>query len=182
MEARTPLAFCFFCYTIPFAKHVGKGCVLPCDEAEIKRWGVNEGFAKILAHHLTASEPRSPSADNVTDIIAGTGCSSLGTSTGAAGCAHDLGNLVFKAYEKIVEGQGADYAYEVYLEALGRLKGGEVTPATLHKEVREVMVERHAPAPLMLMSPMPLDPDPFALLDWLWVLWWWGIPVDFIVD
>ena len=54
-------------------------------------------LAKILAHNQAAYEPRSPSADTVADILAGSRCSSLGTSSGAADCAHDLGNLVFKA-------------------------------------------------------------------------------------
>lgn len=164
-----------------FAKNVGSGtCSLPCDEAEIKRWGVNEGFAKIVAHHVEGAGAAEPSANEVADILQGSNCTDLATAGGAANCAHDLGNLVFKAYKKILDDPAvtAD-AFDVYLEALGRLNGN-ITPAALHKQVREVLLER-MPVLVITILPQPPDPDPFAFVDWLWVLWAWGIPI-YIVD
>ena len=164
-----------------FAKNVGKGtCSLPCKPAGIKRWGVNEGFAKIVAHHMDGVEAPAPSADEVADILQGSNCTDLATAGGAAKCAHDLGNLVFKAYKKILDDPAvtAD-AFDVYLEALGRLNGN-ITPAALHEQVREALLAR-MPVVVITILPQPPDPDPFAFVDWLWVLWAWGIPI-YIAD
>ena len=112
-------------------------------------------------------------ADNVKDILKGTFCSALGNATRAAGCAHDLGNLIFEAYERIVKDLGADVAFDVYLKAMRKLKGGVVSPATLHKRVREMLAVHYRKE----MEDPPLDPDPFALNDWLRVLVEWDIPI-----
>ena len=94
-----------------FEKHIGEGsCSLPCDTAGIKRWGVNEGFAKIVQHREGGRVPRAPSADDAADIVAG--CS-LGTANGAAACAHDVGNLVFDAYEEVVDQEGKSIAFDI---------------------------------------------------------------------
>ena len=146
-------------------KHLG-------ENAEIEFRGVDEGFAKIVAHHVTGRTPLDPSADNVADILDGPNC-----TIPDSGCAHDLGNLVFDAYEEIVEDWDADFAFKVYLAALGRLKGREVTPATLHMEVSQVLLEYIVPLPPVSIYAPPPYPDPFALLDWLWALWWRGIPI-----
>ena len=158
-----------------FEKNFGFPCpTLPCSKAEIKKYGVDEGFAKIVAHRVAGVAPAdAPSADNVKDILAGTFCSALGNATRAAGCAHDLGNLVFEAYERVASDLGADVAFDVYRKAMRKLKGGVVSPATLHKRVREMLADRYRRE----MEDPPLDPDPFALDDWFRVLVEWGIPI-----
>ena len=61
-------------------KHIGTAtCSSPCTETEIKKWGVEEGFAMIVAHRATGGGYSSPSSESVVDIIAG--CS-LGTHVG----------------------------------------------------------------------------------------------------
>ena len=153
-------------------------CALPCSHAEIKRWGVNEGFAKIIGYQVTGSgHGVSPSADNTEDILAGNKCSDLATAAGAASCAHDLGNLVFKAYKKTVDSYGKDEATDVYKTALVRLAGQTITLASLHRTVRQVLVEREPT--VWVIYPPPPDPDPFWLFDWLYALWAWGIPIEY---
>ena len=165
-----------------FGKHFGTSCYLPCDEAEIKMVGVDEGFAKIVAHRVTGFvEPTPPTADTVADILAGSNCSSLDTSASAGKCSHDLGNLVFKAYKTIADDRGADYAYEVYLEAMNLLKGTTINLASLHRTVLDVMLRRDAlpPPPSTILVP---GPHPFALLDWLRRCWAAGIPIEYPND
>ena len=166
-----------------FAKNVNSvgTCHLPCSEAGIKRWGVNEGLAKIVAHDVKGVSASAPTADKVDDILAGSNCKNkLGTATGAAGCAHDIGNLVFKTYKELLNDPAITTdVFDAYLEALDRL-GGTITPAALHRQVRIVLLERIPPVVVTIL-PQPPDPDPFAFRDWLWVLWAWGIPV-YIVD
>ena len=158
-----------------FKKNFGFPCpTLPCSEAEIKTYGVDEGFAKIVAHRVAGVAPEdAPSAHNVAGILAGTFCSALGNATRAAGCAHDLGNLVFEAYGRVASDLGAHIAFDLYLKAMRKLKGGVVSPATLHKRAREMLADRYRRE----MEDPPLDPDPFALDDWFRVLVEWGIPI-----
>ena len=150
-----------------FDKNVGVGsCNLPCSEAGIKKWGVNEGLAEIVAYHVTPGRLFSePSADNVADVLAGNNClNKLGTAAGASGCAHDLGHLVLKAYRKAVAEIGADGAFDVYMKA--RLRLSTVTPATLHQKVGDILEEQ---APSRIPIPLPDIRDPFNLL--LWEAW-----------
>ena len=159
-----------------FYKHHGLGsCRLPCSESAIKKWGVNEGFAKITAHRAAGdSGAWPPTDDNVAAILNGTTCrGQLGTATGASGCAHDLGNLVFEAYEGVVSYVGAVDAYKVYRDALRRLKGLVVTPASLHEKVGQILEERYP----RLNIPLPNTPDPFDLPIWdaWWQIFWLGV-------
>lgn len=157
-----------------FEKHIGKGsCSLPCDAAGIKRWGVNEGFAKIVAHRHGGPAPRAPSAGNAADIVAG--CS-LGTANGAAACAHDLGNLVFDAYEEVVDQEGKSIAFNFYRQALLNLASKTVTPATLHEEVRDLLVAKARREGMVIEEGvLPDVPDPFVLSIWQALLWVYSI-------
>ncbi len=152
-----------------FKKHLGVSCRGSCNVSEIKKWGVNEGFAKITAHRVTGDGGAKPaSADNVSDILNGTKCTTRDWQ-----CAHDLGNLVFDAYEALVAEMGGSSAFDVYLKALLRLKGSAVTPAALHKRVSDILEER---APHRIPIPLPDIPDPFMLpawKGWLTIYWAW---------
>ncbi len=133
----------------------------------IKEWGVNEGFAKITAHRVTGSSGAwPPSADNVADILNGNNCGTHNST-----CAHDIGNLVFEAYEIVVGDLGASAAFKVYRDALLRL--GVLTPATLHEKVGEVLEERYP----RLNIPIGDTPDPFDRLIWdaWWQIFWLGV-------
>ena len=149
-----------------FDKNVGKGSCLPCTEAEIKKWGVNEGLAEIVALHVTPGRRVSePSADNVADILAGDNClNKLGTANGASGCAHDLGFLVVKAYKKLAAEMGEDFAFDVYMAARLRLKNSAVTPASLQRNVADIL-EEQAPYLINFIG-LPAVSDPFDLPNW----------------
>ena len=149
-----------------FDKKFGKGSCLSCTEAEIKKWGVNEGLAEIVALRVTPGRGVSqPSADNVADILAGDNClNKLGTANGASGCAHDLGFLVVKAYKKLAAEMGEDYAFDVYMAARLRLKNSAVTPASLHRNVADIL-EEQAPYAVTVIG-LPVISDPFDLPNW----------------
>ena len=156
-----------------FDKNVGVGSCLPCREAEIKKWGVNEGLAEILALRVTPGRRVSePSADNVADILAGDNCrNNLGTANGASGCAHDLGFLVVKAYKKVAAEIGEDAAFDLYMEARLRLKNSAVTPASLHRNVADILEwQLHA----LVAIQLPAISDPFELPSWeeWWEMYW----------
>ena len=136
------------------AKHVPEAsepCFFwPCSDSELKALGVNEGFAKIVAHRMTGdSGAFEPYADNVTDILGGPECVAKDLS-----CADEIGNLVVDAYEatiELIENRGepndeaVDAAFEIYRDALLELEGQTVTPAALHENVEELFLERFPP-------------------------------------
>ena len=53
-------------------------------------------------------------------------------------------------------------AYKIYRDALGRLKGSVVTPASLHEKVGQILEERYP----RLNIPLSNIPDPFSLPIW----------------
>ena len=157
-------------YTRLLQKYIGSGgCWPPCSDQQIKKAGVNEGFAKVTAGRATGiSNAWPPTADNVADILKGSDCAARDSS-----CAHDLGNLVFDAYKKLVAEMGESGAFDVYREALLRLQGSTISPGTLHGRVSDILEER---APSRIPIPLPDIPDPFMLLiweAWLAVYWAW---------
>ncbi len=133
-----------------------------------KGGGVNEGFAKITAHRVTGDGGASPpSADNVSDILDGTNCTP--PSPGWK-CNHDIGNLVFEAYETLVDEMGAHGSFDVYRKALSLIKGRE-TPAALHRAAAEILEEDLPSTPPAFLPPIS---DPFVLGDWeAWLLIYW---------
>ncbi|MCY3621231.1 MAG: hypothetical protein OXH68_05900 [Gammaproteobacteria bacterium] len=99
------------------------------------------------------------------DILGGKNClNKLGTANGASGCAHDLGFLVVKAYKKLAAEMGEDYAFDVYMAARLRLKNSAVTPASLHRNVADIL-EEQAPH-LVTAIGLPVISDPFDLPNW----------------
>ena len=158
-------------------------CTLECTTEELKRKGVNEGFAKITEHHVTGEEPKvsSPSADNVADILAGDICSDDdGNVVDSHACRHDLGALVYEAYKNLVDA-GVDYAYEVYRDAIPALNGEFVTPARLHEIVGENikrMLDQRGVLPRPGVVDTPPTDSTFTLEAWLRWLWAWRILDD----
>ncbi|MCY3624214.1 MAG: hypothetical protein OXH68_21210 [Gammaproteobacteria bacterium] len=145
-------------------KHIGTQTA-----SGIKSWGAEEGFAKITAHRVTGdSGAGPPSADNVTDILNGTNCTTHGST-----CAHDIGNLVVDAYEDVAWHVGEVDAYKVYRDALRRLTGLVMTPASLHEKVGQILEERYP----RLNIHLPNIPDPFDLPIWdaWWQIFWLGV-------
>lgn len=110
--------------------------------------------------------PGAPSADNVADILEGSNCTIPGSR-----CAHDLGNLVFDAYEEVgdvVEMLGEnESAFGVYKTALLDLVGEAVTPASLHDEVGDILIELAKRSGRDELVPVLPDlPDSFNLTIW----------------
>ena len=154
-------------------KHIGTQSCTTCNAAGIKSWGVEEGFAKIVAHRETGAWHPSPSSENVTNIISG--CS-LGTPNGNSKCAHDVGNLVFDAYEEVVDQVGKSIAFDIYQQALLNLANKTITPATLHEEVRDLLVAKARRDGMIIEEGvLPDVPDPFVLSIWQALLWVYSI-------
>ena len=154
-------------------KHIDTQSCSTCNAAGIKSWGVEEGFAKIVAHRETGAGNPSPSSENVASIIGG--CS-LGTHEGNANCAHDVGNLVFDAYEEVVDQEGKSIAFDIYRQAFLNLANKTITPSTLHEEVRDILVAKARREGMIIeVGVLPDVPDPFVLSIWQALLWVYSI-------
>ena len=144
-------------------KHHGVGCqAVPCNDAEIKEWGVDEGFAMIVATHVATGGYGSPSAESVADILAGSVCTARDAS-----CAHDLGRLVVAAYKGVVDEEGKSIAFDIYRDAVVELANQALTPAALHERVSDLLVAKARRDGMIIEEGvLPDVPDPFVLSFW----------------
>lgn len=129
-----------------------------CPDSEMKHRGVSEGIAKIIEREIGggSSSIREPSADTVDAILAA--CDKT-TAYRRSSCAHDLGNLVVKRFDVLKEFKGADYALDVYLEAVRNLDDDDVTPYTLMVKVAREIAEDIAFPTVVSADEMPLPGD-----------------------
>ena len=77
------------------------------------------------------------------------------------------------AYEDVAWHVGEVDAYKVYRDALRRLTGLVMTPASLHEKVGQILEERYP----RLNIHLPNIPDPFDLPIWdaWWQIFWLGV-------
>ena len=99
-----------------------------------------------------------------------------GYSRGPATCGHDLGYLVLDAYEELVDQEGKSIAFDIYRRALLNLANKTITPATLHEEVRDLLVAKARREGMIIEEGvLPDVPDPFVLSIWEALLWVYSI-------
>ena len=122
-----------------YDKHIAETGVL-------EEQGTSEGIAMIVEEAL-GSEPRNVPSGKTVDGI-------LQNCTTNLGCAYELGMLVVKRFQDLKETKDADYALDVYLEAVRNLEGA-VTPDTLDEQVAREIVKKEG----ITLQPGPSPSD-----------------------
>ncbi|MYD97134.1 MAG: hypothetical protein F4X98_07080 [Gammaproteobacteria bacterium] len=76
-----------------------------------------------------------------------------------------------KAYKKVVAEMGEAAAFDLYMEARLRLENSAVTPASLHKNVADILEWE---LPYLVPIQLPAISDPFELPSWeaWWEIFW----------